>query len=294
MGAAEVLAAFPTLLLAMILILALGIREGFRPFLLALSVIGWGEIMQFVRGEVMALRPQPFIESAVAVGASTRRIISYHVFPNLLAALISLAALEMGATLMILGELGFIGIFIGGGAFAELDVGRTLYHYSDVPEWGSLLSNVRSYARAYPWTALYPALAFFIAIVAFNLLGEGLRRLINVVGVEFTRLLNRYTFAMALLLVAGFGWFRSNSGPMGYYRNQAAAFDGAQALQHVAALSGRSLRGGRWAPPGWTGGWLYCRAVRGVGPAAGRAGQHLLPDPPARVPAAGQRAPAGD
>src|SRR5690606_23577311 len=58
-GAAEVLAAFPTLLLAMILILALGIREGFRPFLLALSVIGWGEIMQFVRGEVMALRPQP-------------------------------------------------------------------------------------------------------------------------------------------------------------------------------------------------------------------------------------------
>jgi len=242
-GAAEVLAAFPTLLLAMILILALGIREGFRPFLLALSVIGWGEIMQFVRGEVMALRPQPFIESAVAVGASTRRIISYHVFPNLLAALISLAALEMGATLMLLGELGFIGIFIGGGAFAELDVGRTLYHYSDVPEWGSLLSNVRSYARAYPWTALYPALAFFIAIVAFNLLGEGLRRLINVVGVEFTRLLNRYTFAMALLLVAGFGWFRSNSGPMGYYRNQAAAFDGERALQHVTALAEPQLEG---------------------------------------------------
>lgn len=242
-GAAEVLAAFPTLLLAMILILALGIREGFRPFLLGLSVIGWGEIMQFVRGEVMALRPQPFIESAVAVGASTRRIITYHIFPNLLASLISLAALEMGATLMILGELGFIGIFIGGGAFAELDVGRTLYHYSDVPEWGSLLSNVRSYARAYPWTALYPALAFFIAIVAFNLLGEGLRRLINVVGVEFTRLLNRYTFAMALLLVAGFGWFRSNSGPMGYYRNQAAAFDGEQALQHVTALAEPQLEG---------------------------------------------------
>lgn len=242
-GMAEILAAFPTLLLAMILILALGIREGFGPFLLGLSVIGWGEIMQFVRSEVMALRPQPFIESAVAVGAGTRRIILHHIFPNLLAALISLAALEMGATLMLLGELGFIGIFIGGGAFAELAVWGDLYHYSDVPEWGSLLSNVRTYARAYPWMALYPSLAFFIAIIAFNLFGEGLRRLMDVVGVEFTRLLNRYTFAAALLLAVGFSWFRSNSGPMGYYREQAATFDGEQALAHVNTLSGPQLEG---------------------------------------------------
>lgn len=243
LGVAETVAAFPTLLLAMLFILALGIREGFRPFLIALSLIGWGEIMQYVRSEVMSLRPKPFIESAVAVGARTPRIIMNHVFPNLLSALISLAALEMGATLMLLGELGFIGIFIGGGAFAELEVFGAPYHYSDVPEWGSLLSNVRAYARSYPWTALYPASAFFVAILAFNLFGEGLRRLVHVVGVEFTRLLNRYTFAAALLLIVGGNWVRTNSGAMGFYRQQADAFEGQRALAHVQALADPALQG---------------------------------------------------
>jgi peptide/nickel transport system permease protein len=243
---AEMLAAFPTLLLTMILILAIGIREGFRPFLIAMCVAGWGEIMQFVRSEVIAIRPKPFIESAVAAGAGTPRIILRHVLPNLLSALISLAALEMGAVLMLLGELGFIGIFIGGGAFAELDVGATLYHYSDVPEWGSLLSNIRPYARSYSWTAIYPTLAFFIAILGFNLFGEGVRRLVETVGTQFTRLLNRYTVIAALVVVFGVGWIRENTGSITFYRQQAAVFDGEKSLAQVRALTdpafdGRSL-----------------------------------------------------
>jgi len=104
---------------------------------------------------------------------------------------------------MLLGELGFIGIFIGGGAFAEVDIGGLPYHYSDVPEWGALLSNVRAYARGYPWTALPPAAAFFLAILAFNLFGEGLRRLVQDVGLSFNRFVNRYTFAAMVVLVFG-------------------------------------------------------------------------------------------
>lgn len=243
LATAEAMAAFPTLLLAMILILALGIREGLRPFLVALSLIGWGEIMQFVRSQVTAIRPQPFIESAVATGLRTSRIILNHVVPNLLSALISLAALEMGAVLMLLGELGFIGIFIGGGAFAELDTFGSLYHYSDVPEWGSLLSNIRPYARAYPWTAVYPALAFFVAILGFNLFGEGVRRLVEIVGVQFTRLLNRYTFAMALVTILAAGWVQANTGAIAVYRRQAAEFDGDEALAHVQALANPAMEG---------------------------------------------------
>ena len=243
LGAAETIAAFPTLLLAMIFILALDIRRGFPPFLIALSLIGWGEMMQFVRGEVIAIRPKPFIESAVAVGAQPVRIVMRHVLPNLITALVSLAALEMGAVLMLLGELGFIGIFIGGGAFAELDVFGSPYHYSDVPEWGALLSNVRAYARAYPWTATYPALAFFVAILAFNLFGEGLRRLIEMMGTPVHRLFNRYTLAAAVVFVFGVRWVIANSGPMGYYREQAAAFDGERALEHVEFLTDPSLEG---------------------------------------------------
>jgi peptide/nickel transport system permease protein len=250
LGLAEVIAAFPTLLLSMTLILALGINQGLRPFILALSVIGWGEIMQFVRSEVMAIRVKPFIESAVATGLRTPRLIWSHVLPNLLSALISIAALEMGAVLMLLGELGFVGIFIGGGAFAELQIDAPPYHYSDVPEWGALLSNIRLYARTYPWTAVYPATAFFAAILGFNLLGEGIRRMVETVGVRFSRLVNRYTVALVLVAALGVGWAKGNTGAIAYYRRQAAAFDGAQALAYAQSLADVSFDGRALGTPG--------------------------------------------
>lgn len=249
-GAAEVIAAFPSLLLSMTLILAFGIREGMRPFIIALCFVGWGEIMQFVRGEVIGIRPKLFIESAVALGSRTLRIILWHVLPNLVPALITIAALEMGAVLMLLGELGFIGIFIGGGAFAELDVAAAPYHYSDVPEWGALLSNVRTYARAYPWTAIYPSLAFFVAILGFNLFGEGLRRMVEIVGVRVMRLFNRYTLAFGLIAAMGFVWVRGNTGATVFYQRQASVFSGQRAMIDVEALSDPAMQGRALGSPG--------------------------------------------
>ncbi len=243
MGLSEMLAAFPTLLLAMTFILALGIRRGFRPFVIALCLVGWGEVMQFVRGEVMSIRPKLYIESAVSLGLTTPRIIISHVLPNLLSSLISITSLEMGAVLMLLGELGFVGIFIGGGAFAELDVFSAPYHYSDVPEWGALLSNVRRYARAYPWMAIYPSLAFFVAILGFNLLGEGMRRLVETVGVGITRLVNRYTIAASVLVVAGASWVQANTGAIAFYRRQAKNFEGQQALADTRSLADPAFDG---------------------------------------------------
>jgi len=244
LGLAEIIAAFPTLLLAMILVLAFGIRRGVEPFVIALGFVGWGEIMQYVRSEVMLIRPKLFIESAVALGARSPRIIWRHILPNLIPSLVSIIVLEMGAVLMLLGELGFIGIFIGGGAFADLDVAGPALHYSDVPEWGAMLSNVRTYARSYPWMAIYPAGAFFIAIMGFNLLGEGIRRLIERVGVEVTRVFaNRYTFIIATLAVVGFFWLRGSTGDIAFYQRQARNFDGQQALGHVAVLTNPALEG---------------------------------------------------
>ncbi len=74
-GLAGVISAFPTLLIVMILILAFGIRQGMRPFILALCFVGWGEIMQYVRAEVIGIRTRPYIESAVAAGARSGRIL---------------------------------------------------------------------------------------------------------------------------------------------------------------------------------------------------------------------------
>ncbi len=243
MSLVEIIAAFPALLLAMVLILALNIRNGLLPFIFALCFVGWGEIMQFVRGEVIRLRPASFIESAVSTGANTTRLIFGHVNPNLIPALISVAVLEMGAVLMLLGELGFIGIFIGGGIFAELEWMAPLFHYSDVPEWGALLSNIRFYARGYPWMAIYPGLAFFLAILAFNLLGEGLNQSIDVVGVRITRFLNRYTLALGAVAVLGLMLLRGSTGAISVYSRYARLFDGVRALQDVEALSMPQVEG---------------------------------------------------
>lgn len=243
-GLAEIIASFPTLILAMILVLAFGIRRGVEPFVIALGFVGWGEIMQYVRSEVMLIRPKLFIESAVALGARSPRIIWRHVLPNLIPSLVSIIVLEMGAVLMLLGELGFIGIFIGGGAFADLDIAGAPFHYSDVPEWGAMLSNVRTYARSYPWMAIYPAGAFFIAIMGFNLFGEGVRRLIERVGVEVTRVFaNRYTLIAATLAVTGFFWLRGSTGDIAFYQQQALYFNGEQAMGHVAFLAHPMLEG---------------------------------------------------
>ncbi len=243
-GLAEIIASFPTLIVAMILVLAFGIRRGVEPFVIALGFVGWGEIMQYVRSEVMLIRPKLFIESAIALGARSLRIIWRHVLPNLIPSLVSIIVLEMGAVLMLLGELGFIGIFIGGGAFADLDIAGAPFHYSDVPEWGAMLSNVRTYARSYPWMAIYPAGAFFIAIMGFNLFGEGIRRLIDRVGVEVTRVFsNRYTLITATLAVLGFFWLRGSTGDIAFYQQQARYFNGEQALSHVAFLADPGLEG---------------------------------------------------
>jgi ABC-type dipeptide/oligopeptide/nickel transport system permease component len=239
----EVIAAFPTLLISMTLILALGIRRGMAPFVISLCLVGWGEIMQYVRAEVIKLRPRLFVESALALGVSPFRIVLRHILPNLIPTLAAISALEMGAVLMLLGELGFIGIFIGGGSYAELDVAGPAYHFSDVPEWGALLSNIRLYARSYPWTALYPSLAFFIAILGFNLFGEGLRRFMDVVGVHLSRVINRYTFSAAAVIVVVFVGFRGSTGALPYYQKQALVFEGARAFLTLSDLASPEMEG---------------------------------------------------
>ena len=243
LGLGEIISAFPSLLLAMTLILAIGIRQGFTPFIIALAFVGWGEVMQFVRSAVMVMRPKTFIEAAISVGQRTPRIITKHVLPNLIPTLILISALEMGAVLMLLGELGFVGIFIGGGAFAELDIAVAPYHYSDVPEWGALLSNVRQYAFSYPWTALYPALAFFAAILGFNLFGEGVRQLIEDAGVRVTRLINRYTVGFAALALIFLSWLQGSTGALRSYTVNAEMFDGWRALAYTRELSAPAFEG---------------------------------------------------
>jgi peptide/nickel transport system permease protein len=247
------LAVFPTLLLATFFIFAIGLQNGLSTFLIALFLVGWGEIVEFVRGEVISLRNKPFVESAIAVGQSTPRLIRVHFLPNLAPGLISVAAVEVAAVLLLLGELGFIGIFIQGGATTDFGL------YSQVPEWGSLLAGVRPWVRSYPWTGIYPVLAFFIAILGFNLLGEGLRRLLGRFGVIVNSLFSKYSIILVGLGLVAFFWLRQNTGELVFFRQQADMYEGAAALEHVEALTDPSMEGRALGSDGLTDAAEYIR-----------------------------------
>ncbi|HEY71957.1 MAG: hypothetical protein B6I35_10435 [Anaerolineaceae bacterium 4572_32.2] len=180
-GLTEFLAAIPGLVLAILLIFAVGIRKGQISFVVALSLVGWGEVAQIVRGYVLSMRNKLYILAARALGLAAPQVLSRHVLPNLLDTLLSLASLEMAGVLLLLGELGFVQVFIGGGGLYTSDAvsfGQMIYYF-DVPDWGAMLGTSWHYFRSRPWLPLAPALAFFVAILGFNLFGYGLQRFVE-------------------------------------------------------------------------------------------------------------------
>jgi ABC-type dipeptide/oligopeptide/nickel transport system permease component len=245
-GAVGVWAAFPVTLFAMVLIYALGIKQGMWVFIVALCLVGWGEVAQAVRAKVVSIRAEPFIEGARSLGARSWQILWREALPNLVPSLIVLGVLEMGGVLMLLAELGFLNVFLGGGYMVEMaPTGRqiTTYFYSDVPEWGAMLANIRNVWRAYPWMGWYPGVAFFLSILGFNLLGEGVRHLLDDIHFAVTRLVNRYTVAASLAVGLVLVMLIQSTTPLGVYRDDALRFDGQRALTDAAALSAPYFQG---------------------------------------------------
>src|SRR6266540_1876810 len=254
MGAVGVWAAFPITLFAMILIQGLGIQHGMWVFVVAISIVGWGEVAQFVRGQVTAIKPLSYIESARSIGARSDQIMSRHVIPNLINTLLVLAVLEMGGILMLLAELGYLNIFMGGGFRAAIgEVGAmqpVVVYFSDVPEWAALIANVRQWWRSYPWMALYPGLAFFLSILAFNLFGEGLRRFLEDSQVNLSRLFNRYTFSALVGTVVILSLVLQGASPMSIYRPDGMKFKSENVLRDIEALTQPNLQGRETGTPG--------------------------------------------
>ena len=235
MAMIQILAALPMLLTGMILILALDIRRGLPAFLIALALVGWGEIAQYIRGEFVALRERPFVEGARVIGLNGMDIAIRHLLPNVLPHLVVLSLLEIGSVLMLLGELGFIGVFVGGGLRTEL-VDQSIV-IADIPEWGAILAGVRSSMRNSPWLVLYPSMAFFGAVLGFNLLGEGLRRVIREAGVNTAALVSK-RMVLAIAAIGLCTWYIVNQvAPGTSYAALASRFDGRQALEHAHTIA---------------------------------------------------------
>lgn len=209
--ALDALAGFPQLMAALLLVVVLK-DLGLLGFAVALSLVGWAEIAQFVRAEALRLRVAPFVEAAQSLGARTRHVALHHVARNLAPQLAGLLALEAGSVLVLLAELGFIGFFISGGTFFVGDDGRPVLPVRDrAPEWGQMLAGARAHTFTQQWVAFIPALVVGAAAVGFNLFGEGLRAAIDPFGRH--RLSPRTLGALArgfgavvFVGALGFGW----------------------------------------------------------------------------------------
>ncbi len=239
----ELQAAIPGLILAMLIILAIGVRRGQVAFIVALSLVGWGEVAQIVRGHVLTIRNKLYIMAARAVGLNSANILSRHVLPNLLPALLVLAALEMGAALLLLGELGFVQLFIGGGRSVFNLAQMEMHHYFDVPDWGAMLGSSWRWFRSYPWFPLAPALAFFVAILGFNLFGYGLQRFIERGRFHPSGLsVLRFLLAVALLLL-GARALLQNAGIEAQFTQLADQFNVERAWDDITYLTQPELEG---------------------------------------------------
>ncbi len=247
MGLLGMLTSLPMLIIAIIFIYALDIRRGLSVFIIALSAIGWTEIAQYVRGEILVLRKMPYIEGARATGLTSLQIVVRHILPNVLPYLLVITFLEMGAVLMLLGELGFVGVYIGGGSRIDLTepLGPpAIFTLPDVPEWGAMIADGFRWLRSKPFVVMPPAVAFFVAVAGFNMLGEGLRRLIERYSLNTGFLLQKRMLLFVGGLTLATIFVMNNTGAAPWFARVAAAFSGQTVFDHVevlAEMDGRSV-----------------------------------------------------
>ena len=237
------LGAIPGLILAILIVYAVGIREGQIAFVIALSIVGWGEVAQIFRSHVYNIRKESFIESAQAVGLSSIEILSRHVLPNLLSIMLALISLEMASALLLLGELGFMSVFLGSGSFLPGGPFMPNVLTFEIPDWGAMLgTNWRSF-RALPWLPGIPALAFFVSILSFNLFGYGLQRF-SERGRFYPSGLSVLRFvSIAVAILFGVQYVLSITGPNAAFEDLAENFNIQRTWNDIIFLTQEELGG---------------------------------------------------
>lgn len=153
----DVLLAFPGILLALAIVAMLG--PGLLNIMIAVGVSWVPNYARLLRGSVLSAKQLTYIDAARIVGCTEGRIILRHLLPNVIAPLVVLASLGVGQAIVATSALSFIGVGV----------------QPPTPEWGSMLSAARDYIRTAWWMSVFPGLAITMTVIAFNLLGDGLR-----------------------------------------------------------------------------------------------------------------------
>lgn len=157
MRVVDILLAFPTLILALAIAGMLG--PGLGNVLIALVAVGWVNYARVARGLVLSVKEKDYVEAARALGVSPGWLALRHVLPNIISPVVVLASLDMGNLLLSISAFSFLGL----GAQAP------------TPEWGRMLDDARPFIQTQPQLMIYPGLAVFLTVLAFNLVGDGLR-----------------------------------------------------------------------------------------------------------------------
>jgi glutathione transport system permease protein len=153
----DVLFAFPGILLAIGIVAILG--GGMFNVIIAVAIFSIPTFARLVRGNTLALKHLTYVEAARSIGASDWTIVLRHIFPGTIAAVVVYFSLRVGTSIITAASLSFIGM----GA------------QPPTPEWGAMLNEARADMITSPHVALFPSLAIFFTVLAFNLLGDGLR-----------------------------------------------------------------------------------------------------------------------
>jgi peptide/nickel transport system permease protein len=153
--------AFPALVLALAITAALG--TGIVNIMIAIGVVYMPSYARLVRGQVLSVREREFVIAARLLGASMSRLMFLHIWPNVTAPIIVQASLNVSTAILTEASLSFLGLGVR----------------PPTPSWGSSLQGGYQYLSTAPWLSIYPGLAIFIAVLAFNLFGDGLRQLLD-------------------------------------------------------------------------------------------------------------------
>jgi len=161
MRVVDTMMAFPSLLLGLIVLAVLG--PGLLKMILAIGIVMSPAFARVVHGSALALREQEFVEAARSLGAGRRRILGRHILPNLLGEVVVLGSLWTASAIRIEANLSFIGLGVS----------------PPTPTWGNMIRDGTPHLLNAPWLSIFPGLAILVATLGFNLLGDGLRDVLD-------------------------------------------------------------------------------------------------------------------
>jgi peptide/nickel transport system permease protein len=161
MRVSDVFLAFPSLLLPLAIAAALG--PSITNAMIAIAVAWFPWYVRIVRAQVLTVREQLYVEAARSIGVSRLSILVKHILPNSMAPVVIQASMDMGYTILTAAGLSFIGV----GARPP------------TVEWGLMITDARAYFLDFWWTVTFPGLAIFATVLAFNLVGDGLRDILD-------------------------------------------------------------------------------------------------------------------